>query len=91
MPTEEVLYLYEIQIDEHSRRCGLGLHLMTMIEHIASRANMQCIKLTVFKSNKNAMDFYLKKMKYCIDASSPSKLKTKNKIEYEILSKRISN
>jgi ribosomal protein S18 acetylase RimI-like enzyme len=71
-PTEEVLYLYEIQVNEIARRCGLGRRLMSIMETIAMRANMRCVMLTVFKKNQSAMDFYLHKMKYTIDESSPN-------------------
>jgi GNAT superfamily N-acetyltransferase len=71
-PTEEVLYLYELQVNVIARRCGLGRRLMSIMETIAMRANMLCVMLTVFKKNQSAMDFYLNKMKYTIDDSSPS-------------------
>jgi ribosomal protein S18 acetylase RimI-like enzyme len=87
-PTEEVIYLYEIQVNEIARRCGLGQRLMSIMELIAMRANMRCVILTVFKKNLSAMDFYLNKMKYTIDESSPSNFEEDT--DYEILSKRVS-
>jgi len=46
--------------------------------------------LTVFKKNLKAINFYIEKMKYSIDDSSPSFNKVCDHIvDYEILSKRI--
>lgn len=83
-PTESVLYVYEIQIDESYRRQGLGKKLMHISEEIASKAGVGKVMLTVFKKNNGAMEFY-KGLNYEIDESSPSK--HNEPADYEILSK----
>lgn len=85
-PTDAVLYVYEIQIDEKFRRQGLGKKLMGISEQIAAKAEVASVVLTVFKSNESAMDFY-KRLDYEIDSSSPSK--HNEPADYEILSKLI--
>jgi ribosomal protein S18 acetylase RimI-like enzyme len=83
-PTEAVLYVYEIQIDEKVRRQGLGKKLMAIAEEIGAKAEVSKVLLTVFKSNQAAMDFY-KRLEYGIDYSSPSN--HNEPADYEILSK----
>eukprot|EP00586_Coscinodiscus_wailesii_P009610 CAMPEP_0172507346 /NCGR_PEP_ID=MMETSP1066-20121228/203012_1 /TAXON_ID=671091 /ORGANISM="Coscinodiscus wailesii, Strain CCMP2513" /LENGTH=167 /DNA_ID=CAMNT_0013284869 /DNA_START=380 /DNA_END=883 /DNA_ORIENTATION=- len=89
-PTEEILYLYEIQVRASSRGYGLGRRLMTILEHVAMRSGMRRVVLTVFRNNVSAMNFYIKKMSYAVDASSPSNFPKKDgDAEYEILSKSV--
>jgi len=95
-PNEEVLYVYELQIHEFARRVGLGKRLMSIMELIGLQMRMKKVMLTVFKANQVAMDFYLKKIKYTIDESSPSQFNQESvvgfgqeEVDYEILSKRI--
>jgi len=94
MEQEAVLYVYEVQVSENARRGGLGRRLMSIIELIAmKRMDLKKVVLTVFKANQIAMDFYLKKMKYVIDESSPSQFvqdEGEDAVDYEILSKCIA-
>jgi GNAT superfamily N-acetyltransferase len=87
-PTEQVLYVYELQVDASVRQCGLGRRIMSILELVARRAQMSKTMLTVFKSNKAAIQFYTLKMKYKVDEISPS---MHGQIaDYEILSKRVN-
>lgn len=83
-PTEEVLYLYEIQIDSIAQRNGLGKRIMQIMEIIAMQQKMRKVLLTVFHNNKGAMQFY-EKLKYTVDETSPSLFG--EEADYEILSK----
>ena len=85
-PTEEVLYFYEIQVSDKAQRSGLGKRLMNIMELVAHKNGMQKVMLTVFKMNGGAMKFYLDKMKYGVDESSPSNFDGEP-ADYEILSK----
>ena len=85
-PTEEVLYVYEIQVSDRAQRSGLGKRLMNIMELVALKNGMQKVMLTVFKMNGGAMKFYREKMKYAIDESSPSNFDGEV-ADYEILSK----
>lgn len=87
-PTEEVLYVYEMQVDPELQKCGIGKRCMTIMELVALNAKMRRVLLTVFKSNEKAMKFYIKRMKYKIDISSPSNYKGEE-VDYEILSKSL--
>ncbi len=83
-PTGGVLYIYEIQIDEHFQRQGLGKTLMQISEQIVLHAKFSKIMLTVFRKNEAALEFY-KRLNYDIDPISPSK--HNEAADYEILSK----
>ena len=83
-PTEEVLYLYEIQIDFIAQRNGLGKRIMQIMEIIAMQQKMRKVMLTVFLNNKGALQFY-EKLKYTVDETSPSLFE--EDADYEILSK----
>jgi GNAT superfamily N-acetyltransferase len=48
---DEVLYVYEIQLEDDVRRRGLGKHMMRTLELLAFKADMRKIMLTVFKHN----------------------------------------
>lgn len=87
-PTQQVLYVYEIQVSSQAQRSGLGKRLMNIMELIALKLDMKKIMLTVFKNNGAAMSFYLDRMKYEIDESSPSNFDGEV-ADYEILSKTI--
>mmetsp|Transcript_19358 Transcript_19358/g.31716 ORF Transcript_19358/g.31716 Transcript_19358/m.31716 type:complete len:181 (+) Transcript_19358:207-749(+) len=67
----EVLYVYEIQLNESVTRKGLGKFLMQLIELIARRNKMKAVFLTVHKENSAAVSFYKNALKYNIDESSP--------------------
>jgi len=68
---DEVLYVYDIQIDSEFQGKGLGNFMMTSLETIAFKAEMRKIMLTVFKHNPNATKFFKQYMKYGIDETSP--------------------
>ena len=87
-----VLYVYELQVDESVRRCGIGQQIMELLESIAftqSNPIITKVVLTVFKSNTNAMKFYTTKMNYQIDITSPSRTHPHKKNDYEILYKNV--
>jgi GNAT superfamily N-acetyltransferase len=85
-----VLYMYELQLEERARGKGLGKFLMQVLELLAIKYSMQSLMLTVFLCNKDAMAFY-QKMKYEVDSTSPSKdikiIVADTDNDYEILSK----
>lgn len=87
-PTEEVLYVYELQVDKSARRCGLGQRIMSILELVARKAQMKKSMLTVFKNNEAALTFYTLKMKYKVDEISPSMYGQDT--DYEILSKQVN-
>jgi ribosomal protein S18 acetylase RimI-like enzyme len=85
-PSEAVLYVYELQIRDRHRRQGLGRKVMSIMEKMAQDFELPKVMLTVFYSNEKAMEFY-KRMHYSADDTSPSKFG--EKVDYEILSKKV--
>jgi len=94
---EEVLYVYEIQIEEDFQKEGLGTFMMKVLEMLAFKADMRKIILTVLKDNEPAMKFFKTNLEFEPDVTNPvksvqwnEKYKTtenvKN-IDFEILSK----
>jgi len=85
-----VLYMYEIQLEQRVQRKGLGRFLMQILELLAIKYGMTCLMLTVFLLNTNALAFY-KQMSYEIDSTSPSKdikfITSGEEADFEILSK----
>lgn len=86
-PSCVVLYIYEIQIrDVYQKKYGFGKTLMSYIDILCDKLNINKIMLTVFKNNTAAMNFYINTLHFMIDESSPSKHGDCN-TDYEILSK----
>eukprot|EP00741_Cyanophora_paradoxa_P023132 tig00021569_g22342.t1 len=67
----ESLYVYEIQSEPRIQRKGLGRHFMSICELIARKSKLRAVHLTVFKDNNEAVNFYIKKMRYDISNHSP--------------------
>lgn len=90
-PIAPVSYVYELQIRSMQQKSGLGKRLMSIIELLALKSRMEKVMLTVFKVNTKAMGFYLHKMKYKVDESSPSNFQGEENenCDYEILSKSL--
>lgn len=68
---DEVLYCYEIQLCEEVRRKGLGKFLMQILELMAFKAQMKKVMVTVLRHNAAAHEFFLNKLKYEVDETSP--------------------
>lgn len=84
----EVLYCYEIQLCPDVRKKGLGKFMMQILELMANKYEMQCVMLTVFKSNNVAQEFFMKKLNYQVDEISPQQgIYDDKDYSYEILSK----
>ena len=89
-PSEVVVYVYELQINDTYKRQGLGKHLMNIVEAMAKQNDIPKVMLTVFRANQAALDFYQHGLSYTIDDNSPSKHTTNNVVvDYEILSKQV--
>jgi len=65
----EVLYCYELQLDNHVQRKGMGKFMMQILELVAFKNNMKKVVLTVLKNNNNSKFF--KAIGYELDESSP--------------------
>ncbi|CAF3014856.1 unnamed protein product [Rotaria sp. Silwood2] len=77
-----VLYLYELQVNENYQGQGLGQWIIEQMKIFCQKTQMLKIVLTVHKVNKKAIDFYMKKCQFEIDASDPSD----EPVDYVILS-----
>ncbi|KDR24066.1 N-alpha-acetyltransferase 40 [Zootermopsis nevadensis] len=82
---DEVLYCYELQLEEEVRRKGLGKFMLQVLELIGFSAGMKKVILTVLKHNAEAKAFYTA-LKYTIDETSPED-NVLEQYSYEILSK----
>ncbi|ODQ51155.1 acyl-CoA N-acyltransferase [Saitoella complicata NRRL Y-17804] len=87
-----VAYCYELQLDKSAQRLGLGRWLMSILEHMGRRADVEKTMLTVFTANKAALQFYTS-IGYEEDETSPQPVKLRSgkerRADYMILSKRL--
>lgn len=88
----EVIYCYEIHLEEHVRGRGMGKRLMGQLEEVGRRAEVKKAMLTVFKKNKAAVEFY-ERLGYKEDEYSPRPKKLRNgvikELDYLIMSKSL--
>merc|ERR1712223_689621 len=83
---DEVLYVYEIQLEDCVKRKGLGKFMMQVLEIMAFKADMRKIMLTCFKHNPAAQKFFKTALKYEIDETCPTD-DVYEQNDYEIVSK----
>lgn len=83
---DEVLYVYEIQLEEGTKRKGLGRFMMQVLELLAFRNDMRKIMVTIFKHNPAAQKFFKEALKYEIDETCPLD-DVYEQFDYQILSK----
>lgn len=90
----EVIYCYEIHLEERLRGSGVGKRLMGMMEEVGRIAGVSKAMLTVFVENKAAMRFY-KSLGYEVDEYSPAPRELRNGVvknsTYVILSKGLAS
>jgi len=88
----EVIYCYEIHIEELHRGNGLGRDLMGQMEEVGREAGVRKAMLTVFKGNGEARRFY-GGLGYEVDEFSPRPKKLRGgrdrEVDYIILSKSL--
>lgn len=88
----EVIYVYEIHLDEQLRGQGIGAVLMNEVESIGQRVGVEKCMLTVFRSNKKAVRWY-ERLGYSVDDFSPGPRVLRNgtvkEPSYTILSKSL--
>ncbi|KAF9730421.1 hypothetical protein PMIN06_008795 [Paraphaeosphaeria minitans] len=85
----QVVYIYEIHLAERLRGKGLGKWLMFTVEAMAQSVTIKKTMLTVFVSNKDAIQAY-KRLGYKKDEASPLDRETRGRIilsDYWIMSK----
>lgn len=84
----EVVYCYEVHLEDELRSKGLGKFMMQILEMLALKTAMRKVVLTAFKHNPEAMRFFKEKLKYEIDEMSPEpEHEPEDPDFYEILSK----
>jgi ribosomal protein S18 acetylase RimI-like enzyme len=66
-----VLYLYELQVNIKQQGQGLGQWIVEQLKVLCRKTQMSKIVLTVHKTNKKAIDFYMKKCLFEIDITDP--------------------
>ena len=89
---KEVIYIYEIHFIERLRGLGYGGDLMDVVEAIGREVGVEKAMLTVFQSNKRAVNFYTNRG-YAVDPYSPKPRNFRDgsakEPKYLILSKEI--
>lgn len=86
----EVVYCYEIHMDEGLRAKGLGRQLVEYMEDVGWKVGVKKSMLTVFVANVSARKFY-NGLGYVVDENSPEERRLRNGVvkqpDYVILSK----
>lgn len=90
---KEVIYIYEIHFVERLRGLGYGGDLMDVVEAIGREVGVEKAMLTVYQSNKRAVNFYDNRG-YAVDPYSPKPRNFRDgsakEPKYLILSKEIT-
>ena len=81
-----VLYVRELQVAQPFRSSGLGARIMNLLQRVAGQFELDCVMLTVFKTNARALSFYVEKLEYSIDAGDP--VNFSRDVCYHVLSRR---
>jgi ribosomal protein S18 acetylase RimI-like enzyme len=87
----EVVYIYEVHLDDSLRGRGLGSRLIRFVEEVSLRCAIFKTMLTVFKSNAGAKGLY-EKLGYSKDACSPEDKVVRRRVieaEYLIMSRSL--
>jgi len=84
---DEVLYVYELQLEKEVRRQGLGRFMMKVLEFLAWRADMRKIMLTFLKANEGAVALFKQALGYDTDETSPEDNDIMKPLDFEILCK----
>ncbi|KAF7320408.1 N-acetyltransferase domain-containing protein [Mycena kentingensis (nom. inval.)] len=83
--SQNILYCYDLQIAQSSRRRGLGRVLDASLVSIGKDFKLDRVMLTVFKANAAALAFY-EKVGFRLDGGSPS---DEDEEDYKIFSKKL--
>ena len=81
-----VLYVRELQVAQPFRSSGLGARIMNLLQRVAGQFELDCVMLTVFKTNARALSFYMEKLEYSIDTGDP--VNFSRDVCYHVLSRR---
>jgi len=85
---DDVLFVYEIQLEECVRRKGLGKFIMKMLELMMIKTNLLRILLIVFKHNEIGNKFFKEALKYEINPASALDEDKVDTFDYEVLSRK---
>ncbi|KAF1345588.1 acyl-CoA N-acyltransferase, partial [Delphinella strobiligena] len=89
---QDVVYVYEIHLEEELRGLGLGKHLFNIVENIGTTSGMEKTMLTVFRRNEQARAMY-GKLGYDVDECSPRPRRLRGGVvkgvDYIIMSKAL--
>lgn len=81
---DEVLYCYELQVEQAFRRKGLGKFMMKVLEMLMIKADMLKLMCTIFKKDKPTVAFFRTALKFEMDETSFVDT-IHEQFEYEIL------
>jgi ribosomal protein S18 acetylase RimI-like enzyme len=89
----QVVYIYEVHLDDGLRGCGLGSKLITFVELLALRCGIFKTMLTVFRTNAGAKGLY-ERLGYSKDESSPADKVVRRRVieaDYLIMSRVLTD
>jgi len=81
---DEVLYCYELQVEQAFKRKGLGRFMMKVLEMLTIKADMLKLMVTIFKKDKPMVGFFRGALKFEMDETSFVDT-VHEQFEYEIL------
>lgn len=67
---DEVLYCYELQVEQAFRRKGLGRFMMQVLQMLMIKADMLKLTCTIFKKDKPMVEFFRNALKFEMDEIS---------------------
>jgi GNAT superfamily N-acetyltransferase len=68
---ELVLFIYDVQLEPHCQRRGLGTYLVDACEFIAREKKASCVMAMLFKANVIGVNFFENHMKFRSHVLSP--------------------
>ena len=80
---DEVLYCYDLHVENAYKRKGLGKFMMKVLEMLMIKADMLKLMCTIFKNDKPQIEFFKAGLKFEMDETN---LLEKH-FQYEILSR----
>merc|ERR1712060_620918 len=75
---DEVLYIYEIQLEDSVKRKGLGRFMMQLLELLSFKTDMRKIMLTCLRNDEPTQKFFKDTLKYGKDETCPKDTSTNN-------------
>jgi GNAT superfamily N-acetyltransferase len=80
---ELVLFIYDIQVEPHCQRRGLGTYMVDACEFIAREKKATCVMALLFNANQIGVSFFLTHMKFTHHLLSPEVINPEKADEFK--------